>query len=128
MDEQFAADLFEGLDVTLKPFRNDPAHRIRQIAGMERFIATRLHAHIFAILAQTPFLSISYAGKCKLLQEDLSIPSGSRIRKEELIDQSERCTARILDGNDFQLPSDRFDHLRTTCRRELVDSFERLQR
>jgi polysaccharide pyruvyl transferase WcaK-like protein len=126
-DEQFAADLFQDLDVTLKSFRNNPAHRIRQIAGMERFVATRLHAHIFAILARTPFLSISYAGKCRLLQADLSIPPDSRIRKEELIDQPERCTDRILECDYFQLPPDQFDHLQTTCRQELEDSFDLLQ-
>lgn len=126
-DEQFAADIFADLKVTLKPFQNSPTHRIRQIAQMERFIATRLHSHIFAILAQTPFLSISYAGKCKLLQEDLSIPVDSRIRKTDLLRHRHQSISKLVDGDYFRLRRDHFNGLRKKCHRNLKDSFRLLQ-
>ncbi len=123
-DEHFAGEILRGLEVTQEPFRDRPAEVIGQIAGFERFIATRLHAHIFAVLAGTPFFSIAYAGKCERLQEDLPIPPAARVRKADLLEDPDRCAEKIYEAEYVHVDEDRRGELREEARRGLSSGLD----
>lgn len=46
-----------------------PEEYVRLIEGLDMMVAMRLHAHIFSIIAGTPFLSISYHSKISSLMQ-----------------------------------------------------------
>ena len=74
-DDGLARALFRGMDVTFAPFRASPHRVLTEVARCERLIATRFHAHVFALATQTPLLSLPYSDKCSLLLRDLGLPA-----------------------------------------------------
>lgn len=73
-DDGLARALLSGMDVTFAPFRAAPHRVLTEIARCERLIATRFHAHVFALATQTPLISLPYSDKCSLLLRDLGLP------------------------------------------------------
>ncbi|PEN12619.1 hypothetical protein CRI94_13975 [Longibacter salinarum] len=73
-DSQYANFVFEGLPVQMLPYQYRVSKVLGAVAKTKRFIASRYHAHVFALRTRTPLISISYAPKCDYLQQDLDIP------------------------------------------------------
>lgn len=76
-DDALARALFRHTAVRCLPFRNDPSSVLNAVARCEAFIATRFHAHVFALATATPLLSLPYSDKCSLLLEELGLEAGA---------------------------------------------------
>lgn len=76
-DDALARALFRHTSVRCLPFRNDPFSVLNAVARCEAFIATRFHAHVFALATATPLLSLPYSDKCSLLLQELGLESGA---------------------------------------------------
>lgn len=77
-DELFARSIFRGLNVRHQkytPYLSKNIERFNEYSGM---IASRLHAHIFAMMKEIPIISFAYSHKCVSLFEDLEGPVPER--------------------------------------------------
>ena len=85
-DDLFAKFCLSNLPVKFLSFSNKPHQIFNRMQLFEKFIPTRLHAHIFAAIAKVPFLSISYGTKCRKLLEHLQVPQECSIDYTSLLD------------------------------------------
>lgn len=70
-DELFARSIFQGLNIKHQKYTPDLNKNIERFAEYSRMIASRLHAHIFAMMREIPIISFAYSHKCVSLFEDL---------------------------------------------------------
>lgn len=119
-DERFASWVFQKLPVDLCPydFRVPPTYR--NVAQCSRFIGTRYHSHIFALKAQVPLLSLSYAPKCRLLKQDLDIPDKLQATREEVIHSEKQVVKRFLNEKGFVLSNERLSDLEKSVRDNIL--------
>lgn len=98
-DDFFAREML-GVERSVKfhDYSASPEHVMNHIRSADYLIASRFHAHVFAIAAEVPVFSISYAKKCSDLWKELGCRSQSCLLPEdlfkpaeELIDLTERA-------------------------------------
>lgn len=111
-DELFARAVFDAREVELAPYSLDVAAAIRRAAGCSRFVATRFHSHIFAMLAGVPVLSIAYSPKCEYLWRELGLPGGAQVRLIELAREARAAAGKLIDSEPAALDDDARDELR----------------
>jgi polysaccharide pyruvyl transferase WcaK-like protein len=83
-DEMYAKYIFNGLNVELQSFSPDPMKVIKSISSSYKMIGSRFHAHVFSFICDTPFLSLSYAPKCRLLWQDLGLSRETQATQAEI--------------------------------------------
>jgi hypothetical protein len=71
-DDTFARAVLAGTGARFQRFDPDPLSVFSSVARCGRFVATRFHAHVFALLARVPLLPVAYSEKCSLLVSDLT--------------------------------------------------------
>jgi polysaccharide pyruvyl transferase WcaK-like protein len=73
----FARRLGDAVKCRHVPYAGDPVGLLRAISGLSGLVAMRLHAAVFAYLARTPTLILSYHEKCLGWAEMIGAPPGS---------------------------------------------------
>ena len=97
LDAQVARAALAGTGAELLPFHADPAVALRRIAGCERVVASRLHAHVFALRTGTPVHSIASAHKCQALWSDLGLPAAAQVERVAVAGEPQAALDRLLD-------------------------------
>ncbi|WP_167384030.1 polysaccharide pyruvyl transferase family protein [Cereibacter sphaeroides] len=69
-DHHAAKVVFAGLPVTLQRYVDSPSVVFRQTSSVERFVPSRYHSLVFAMLSSTPVIPFLYASKCYRLLAD----------------------------------------------------------
>lgn len=106
-DDLFAKFCFANLPVKFLSYSNKPHNHFKKIQQFDKFIPTRLHAHIFAAIAKVPILSISYGSKCRNLLKHLGVPKECAIDYRLLLDDNFKIQDfNILKENGFICESD----------------------
>ncbi|PEN06505.1 hypothetical protein CRI93_09490 [Longimonas halophila] len=118
-DERFASWVFKDIPVELHTYdpRVEPTYRA--VAKCSRFIGTRYHAHIFALKAQVPLLSFSYASKCTLLKQNLGIPDSMQATHLEVSQNGDNVVRRFLNETGFVLPDDQLTRIESSVRNNI---------
>ena len=68
----------------------NPLETLRKVGECDGFVGMRLHACIFAYLANVPFIMLDYHPKCRSVADALCLPWRAISRLEELDDIEER--------------------------------------
>ncbi len=77
-DYYFAREILRGLPVTHRPYSKSPGSVLKAVADCQLFLATRYHAHVFAMLTAVPLISVAYGVHTADLQNELPIPEDFR--------------------------------------------------
>lgn len=77
--------MFSNTSAEILPAYQSPIEIINQIKECSEFIATRFHAHIFAMIARVPIRSICYSGKVTNLVKDLFLPIEKTLDREDFL-------------------------------------------
>jgi hypothetical protein len=95
-DATFAHTVLASSGAVLEAFDPSPLRVFERVASCNHFVATRFHAHVFALLARVPLLSLAYSEKCSLLLNELLgwDPSIDRIA---WVTDAERCLSYLDD-------------------------------
>lgn len=98
VDHLFAKAAFGDVGgLSLLPYRGDARSAIQCMRQFDRFIATRFHAHVFALAAGVPVLSIAYSRKCNSLWSDTGCSPEAQIGRLEFCADPDRA-AEFLTG------------------------------
>ena len=125
-DDAFARAVLSDLPIEFVGFRPDPLHVLKQIASCSRVIATRFHAHVFALASSTPLLSFGYDVKCESLWKELSLSDASQVRRDDFADDAMRAARLLVDENPVVLGCERRRLLETDALRGVTDGIEYL--
>lgn len=87
-DYLYAPQVLGDLEVELLPYVKSVNKNISRFSNYEAIIATRYHAHIFAIMQDIPVVSLAYAMKCESLFDDLGMV-GHEDRQVRIKNESE---------------------------------------
>ena len=80
-------------------YSSDPFHFLRVIGNLKGLVAMRLHAGIYAYLAKTPFLFVSYHAKCRAWAGEVGMPSESLFDGESFeVDRIRLSISDLLSG------------------------------
>jgi hypothetical protein len=123
-DELYAEVVFDGVDVEEKRYDYNVERVYEGVSRCARFVGTRYHAHVFSLLAQVPFLSFSYATKCTLLKEDLSMPETAQATREEVVSDSEEVAERFLTQDGFTLDDRSLQEIRSGVRANIKNAYD----
>lgn len=126
-DARYAKQVFAGLDVTHRGYTPGVRRTYQATAACSRVVATRYHAHIFALKSRTPVYSLSYAPKCRLLWQDLQLPSKHQITQEETIEgDSESMAQSLLSADGLVLSEDKLSRVEEKARNSISESASNL--
>lgn len=84
-DDLFARTVLSQMDVIFLKYSSDPEIVLDRMNKLSLFIATRLHAHIFALIKQVPLLSIAYGTKCESLFRYIQKQSSDQITQNDFL-------------------------------------------
>lgn len=103
--------------VEILRYSNDPFAVLKSMTAFDLFVATRYHAHIFALKAQAPLVSVPYSFQVASLGkefnwsrsnlypyfvgEELSAEVGFVLRDEEIRRLCEQCSASLVGALDL---------------------------
>lgn len=125
-DALFSEYVFRDLDVNRMHYSPDYEKAARRVAECNRFVATRYHAHVFAIKSGTPLYSISYAPKCRLLRRDLNIPSELQVLRSNLVGRADFFADSFTSNNGFVLPESDRRSVETSAQKSIDNAIEAL--
>jgi polysaccharide pyruvyl transferase WcaK-like protein len=96
-DATFARAILGDTGAELAAFNPDPLVALARVASCSAFIATRFHAHIFALLARVPLLPLAYSEKCSLLVSEL-FPGHQSPGPIDWVRDPEKCVRSLDNG------------------------------
>ena len=109
-DYLVAKNIYKGFVDEFLPFKQDPMFLIEQIVDFDFFIATRFHAHIFSLIANTPLYSLAYAPKCEMLYDDFTLDKTQQFstvkwvgNKDELIESFSKPGGVTMSRQDLDI-------------------------
>lgn len=123
-DEVFCHSLLRDLPVEFEPFANNPLCLMRSVSACTRIIATRYHAHIFALSLGVPLMSISYYPKCSDLWVDLELPMEAQIDLSMLALDSNSIVDQLLHSQPACLPNEQINHIRNQARQGILQALK----
>jgi len=121
-DDWFARECLAGTAVEFCPFTLRPRTILRQLGSCSLFLATRFHAHVYALMAGVPLLSFQYAEKVRDLWDDLCLPGEASVQRMELVRSPESPLDKGLGGSPAAIPFAR----RAALEREAQESLASL--
>jgi polysaccharide pyruvyl transferase WcaK-like protein len=98
-DELFARTLLRDARVQHLAYDSDPTRVLHQFATAQRALVTRFHAHVFALLASTPFGSFAYSPKCSELFAELGLSTVAQAQPGDWVHARAATLARLLDDS-----------------------------
>jgi hypothetical protein len=96
-DATFARTVLAGSGAVLEAFDWNPLRVFERVASCDQFVATRFHAHVFALLARVPLFSLAYSEKCSLLLSEL-LGSDPSVGPLTWVKDPERCQRYLGDS------------------------------
>lgn len=102
--ERLASILEDKVSCKIIPYHPNPLVMLRRIKRCHGMLAMRLHAAIFAYIAQIPFLMLSYHPKCLGFAEMARVPSTAVLDSETFTpsELAERMNQLIRNGSSFR--------------------------
>lgn len=123
-DEIFARSILSDLPVEFEPFANNPLRLMRSVSACTRIIATRYHAHVFALTLGVPLTSISYYPKCSDLWADLELPIGAQIDLSMLAFDCNGIVDRLLHSQPVCLTNEQISQIRHQARQGILQALK----
>ncbi|WP_257282679.1 polysaccharide pyruvyl transferase family protein [Endozoicomonas sp. SESOKO1] len=96
------------------PFKQDPVFLINKIVDFDFFIATRFHANVFSLIANTPLYSLAYAPKCEMLFDDLNLDASKQFSTINWVDDKKNLIECFSELGGVTMSRDVLDTIR--CR------------
>jgi hypothetical protein len=96
-DDLFARSVLDKSQVFFHKYTQNPNTVLKEISNFSLFIATRFHAHIFALIQKIPLISIAYGMKCQNLFDSIGIPANNQINHQSFLDNKNKCLEFLLD-------------------------------
>lgn len=114
-DYLFARSVLKNSGVEFVPYTADPVAVFRHVSSCSALIATRFHAHVFALLAKVPVLSIAYAPKCKHLWQDLDLPAETQVTLLDMVYRPSETYALLTSATPALLPSTQHETIQASA-------------
>lgn len=102
-DEEVAEWVFENTSVDRKKYTGNPLRVIEEMSSMEKMIGCRYHSNIFAILTETPLISVAYARKCERLWEDMNFEKDFTITRNDISEAPNNAFQKIVECEGFKI-------------------------
>lgn len=97
-DDTLARTVLANTGVEFVPYRANPSTVLDRVSGCTRMIASRFHAHVFALLSGTPVLSVAYALKCSALWEEHDLDRSAQVHNLELVRNPDRAVEALTNA------------------------------
>jgi len=110
-DYIFACVIFNDFPIKIKKYDPSPLHLMDTIATCDKIIATRYHAHIFALSLGIPVTSIAYAHKCSDLWNDLNLSNQSQISMKDIVLNQDMALSQVLNNQPEVLDSTKIEEI-----------------
>lgn len=94
-DDVLARTVLANAGVEFVTYRANPVSVLAEVSTCTCMIASRFHAHVFALLSRTPVLSVAYAPKCGSLWSELALNREAQIRNLDLVRDPARALATL---------------------------------
>lgn len=125
-DGWFARTFLAGTGVEFRPFSLRPDRVLAELRTCSVFLATRYHAHVYALMAGVPLLSFQYAEKVRDLWDDLGLAAGAAVARLELVKAGQAAREKVLGGSPVVLPPARRVALRAEAEASLAAALSAL--
>jgi len=127
-DEYLAKFLFKDTKVSVRRLSLDVPNMLLHMQEYDKFIATRYHSHIFAMLAGVPVYSVAYGRNCEQLWADNHWPSDCQAARDEFSSNWRRIFDHWSTGTGFKLLLPERDRLQADAQNSIAEAAASLKR
>lgn len=121
-DSLFAKTYFQPQTDTFLSYSSNVNDIVGHVANCDRLLSTRYHSLIFGIKCQIPTIPVLYAVKCADLLEDLGVEKELGIARTDLVDDPDRCSNKLVDGDPVVLEETHIRNIQATVRGAIEDA------